>query len=129
MGFLRILSGEAFFDRVVRGWGLRLVRLSFEVLIKLVFYFLIKLINLPQKHDHLHIKPPHPFLKHLNLLLHHLHPIINLLNPFPPNIPHSLPLLLPHQLQLPNNLHCKLTILMMLLQIILSQKHLLTHLN
>ncbi len=123
--FLRILSGESFFYRMIRGRSLWLERFCFEVLVKVFPYFFIKRIYFPQEQHHFSIELSDSFLKRPDLLLKQLHSIIDLLDPFPTNILYRLTLLLTEWLQLPYYFISELSVFMMLLQIVVLQKDLL----
>lgn len=102
-------------------------RFCFELLVKVIPDFLIKSVNLPQKYHHLSIKLNNPPIKSLNLLLHQINTKVDLLDLFP--ISYFASFFRIERIQLPYNFLCKLIVFMMLVQIIIFKKCLLTNLN
>jgi hypothetical protein len=99
----------------------------FELLVKVIPDFLVKSVNLPQKYHHLSIELHNPPIERLHLLFQQINTKVNLLDLFP--IRYFTSLFRTERMQFPYNLLCKLSVLMMLLQIIIFKKGLLTNLN
>lgn len=127
MRFLGLLSSESFLLLLTGRRCLLPQRFCFELLVKVIPDFIIKSVNFPQKYHHLSIKLHNPPIKRLHLLFNQINTKVDLLDLFP--ICYFASFFRIERIQLPYNFLCKLIVFMMLLQIIIFKKCLLTNLN